>query len=196
MEITASPIFIDQIIIPAPTITQPEQYVPQSATPALPQTEDLAPTHTQTISETPTAATPFVLETALNSNISPLLETTTTTTSTEHEVLPCNSATPPMETTEDTTSIERGVIPYSNLAQQIDSLTPTIEGYKGDTQDEITATPTMSEGHPDIQNSGSTNRITPSFQRDPSIDLPGNDWCFPYGEVDILSDEPEDTHPT
>ena len=52
----------------------------------------------------------------------------------------------------------------------------------------------MSERQADIQHSGSTNRITPSFQRDPLIDLPGNDWCFPYGEIDILSDEPEDSH--
>ena len=178
METTASPLTIDQIIIPAPTITQPEQYVPQSATPALPRTEDLEPTHTQTISETQTATTPCIPETAPTSNITPLLETSTTTTSTEHEVLPCNSATPPRETTEDTISVERGSIPCSNTTQQIDSLTPTIEGYKGDTQDVMPPAPTMSEGQPDVQNGGPTNRITQSFQRDPSIDLPGNGWCL------------------
>ena len=117
MEMTASPLFIDQKIIPAPISTQPVQYVHQSATPALPRT-------------------------------------TTTTTSTEHEVLPCNSATPPRETAEDTTSIERGSIPCSNTTQQIDSLTPTIEGDKGDTQDVMPPTPTMSEGQPEVQKGG------------------------------------------
>ena len=190
METTYSPILLDQIIVPAPTAIQPQQYVSQPATPALHQPEDLDPTHTQTIPETQTATTPCIPETAPNSNTTPLLETKTTTNFTEHEVLLCNSAMPPMEITEDTTTIESVGTPYYTTTQQIDSLTPTMEEYIGVTQDVMPPTPTMSEDQPDVQNGGPTNRTTPAFKRDPSIDLPGNEWCFSYGEIDLLSDEP------
>ena len=146
--------------------------------------------HTQTISETPTATTPCIPETAPNTNNAPPLEITPTTTSTEHEVLLCNSAVPPIEITEDTTPIESVGTPDSTTTQQIDPLTPTMEGYNGDTQDVMPPTPTMSEGQPEVQNGGPSNRTTPAFQRDPEIDLPGNDWCFSYGEIDLLSEEP------
>ena len=190
METTDSPILLDPKIAPAPTAIQPHQNVSQPATPALHRPEDLEPTRTETIPETPTATTPCIPETAPISNTTPRLETTPTTNFTEHEVLICNSAMPPEEITEDTTPIESVGTPYYTITQQIDPLTPTMEEYKGVIQDEMPPTPTMLEDQPDVQNGSPTNRTTPAFKRDPSIDLPGNEWCFSFGEIDLLSDEP------